>query len=119
MRKKILFADDDEDIRLVVKLLLEQCGYEVQVKENDDFLQQINASEVPDMFLPDKDINGIDGLDICTKLKTNPATKHIPVVMLSADPFIKEFYKNAGADGYIEKPFERTILISEISSYIR
>jgi len=118
MRKKIVFVDDDEDIRFVVKLMLEQQGYEVETKENDTFLDELKPSGMPDMFLLDKDLSGVDGLGVCTKLKTDPATKHIPVVMLSADPYIKTLYKHAGADGYIEKPFERSLLINKVSSYI-
>lgn len=119
MRKKILFVDDDEDIRFVVKLMLEQQGYEVETKENDSFLYEIKPSGMPDMVILDKDLNGVDGLNVCTRLKTNPETKHIPVVMLSADPYIKNLYKNAGADGYIEKPFEQSLLINKVSSYIQ
>lgn len=109
--------DDDEDIRFVVKLLLEQEGYDVELKGNEnDLLCRFESIPMPDLVLLDKDINGVNGLDICKKLKNDPATKHIPIIMLSADPLIKNLYKNAGADEYLEKPFERASLINKIAA---
>jgi len=64
-----------------------------------------NEVAVPDLFILDKQLSGVDGLDLCKFLKAQPATKSTPVIMLSANPQILMLARKAGADGALEKPF--------------
>ncbi len=115
--KKILIADDDPAIRDVFKVILETSGYEVEVKEDGSEIFENNFT-TPDLFLIDRLMSGVDGLDICRYLKNNVVTKYIPVIMISASPDIQESSANAGADDFIEKPFDLSHLLSVIERNI-
>ncbi len=102
--KHIILADDDPGIQQVIQLILERAGYRVSVYANGESLMTEDI-EVPDLFILDKQLSGIDGLDVCRFLKAQDSTKDIPVIMLSANPYISTLAKQAGANDYIEKPF--------------
>ena len=116
---KILFADDDEDIRYVTEILLTVAGYEVILESDSGFADDLEKVKLPDLYLLDRHMNGTDLLQTCYELKTHPRTKHIPVIMLSADPNIKNLYKDALADDCIAKPFERYQLTDAIARVLR
>lgn len=108
--KKIIFVDDDLGITDIAKLLFERAGYEITI-----FLKGaplMTHHELPDLYILDKQLPDIDGLEICRKLKSNKHTKSIPVIMLSANPDIKRLAKLAGADDAAEKPFSLVALRS-------
>lgn len=117
--KKILFVDDEEDIRTVVEILLKRAGYEVTVNADESFVNRIEVEDQPDLYLLDRRLGKVDALEICYFLKSHPKTKHIPVVMVSADPTIKDLYKNAGADAFISKPFEVKPFLEKIASFLQ
>ncbi|HTH30003.1 MAG TPA: response regulator [Lacibacter sp.] len=118
MKQRILIADDDESIRDIFQLILGNAGYLIDVSPNGEDIFN-NSFEVPDLFLLDKQLAGYNGLDICRRLKSNPETKDIPVVMISASPDIGPLSVAAGADAYIEKPFEIEYLRAIIRHYIK
>jgi CheY-like chemotaxis protein len=72
----------------------------------------------PDLILLDILISGSDGREICRKLKSNDTTKHIPIVMISAHPSAKRESQEAGADGFLAKPFEIDDLLETVKSHI-
>ena len=114
--KKILAIDDDEGIRDIIKIIGEQAGYSIELKsDGNDVLH--NKYVIPDLFLVDKQLSGINGLDICRHLKSQANTRDIPVIMISASPDIEKLSKAAGADNYIEKPFEISYLLKMIYDY--
>jgi DNA-binding response OmpR family regulator len=116
-KKKILVTDDDPGIRDIFKIIFETAGYDVQMIINgDDILN--NKFEIPDLFLLDKQLSGVDGIDICRYLKDQKATAHLPVIMISANPNIGKLSEEAGADAYIEKPFEVKHLLEMVERYI-
>lgn len=118
MKKKILLADDDESIREILKIILEREGYVVQVKPNGFFIDDEPLADFPDLYLLDRQLSGVDGLDVCRHLKSLSATSKIPVVMISANPDIGALSLRAGADGYIEKPFKMNELLNKIVSFL-
>jgi DNA-binding response OmpR family regulator len=118
MKKKILVADDDPGIRDIFKIILEKAGYEIELKEDAGEILK-NQFGIPDLFLIDKLLSGIDGLDICRHLKENPDTSDIPVVMISASPDIGISSAKAGADDFIEKPFDISHLLQVIDRNIQ
>lgn len=119
MVKTILFADDEEDIRFVTEILLKVAGYNVQLESDTKFADDPQADRLPDVYLLDRHMYGNDLLQVCKKLKTNPVTRHIPVIMVSADPNIKSLYKSAMADECVTKPFERYQLLDAIARVLR
>jgi len=116
-RKKILIADDDPGIQDILTIIFERAGFEVEIKKNGEDLLN-NKFTMPDLFLVDKQLSGYNGLDICRYLKSQRHTKIIPVIMISASPDIGRSSREAGADAYIEKPFEISNLVDLVNSYV-
>jgi len=117
MKHKILVADDDSSIRDIFNIILERAGYDIEVKGDANEIFK-NNFRIPDLFLIDKLLSGVDGLEVCRYLKDNPETSNIPVVMVSASPDIAASAKKAGADDFIEKPFDLAHLLKVIERNI-
>ena len=116
MKKKILITDDDPGIQDIFKLILERAGYATEIIPNGRQLME-NRFECPDIFLLDKQLSGYDGLDICRHLKSQESTRHIPVIMTSATPGLDKLAEQAGADDFIEKPFNIQELLDKVAKY--
>jgi len=102
--KSILVVEDDTGISDAIKLILEADGYRVVLIPNANPIFK-NNYEIPDLFILDKQLSGVDGLEVCVFLKKNEQTKHIPVIILSANHNILKLAIKAGADKALEKPF--------------
>jgi len=117
MTKKILVADDDPAILDSVKMILELEGYDVDTTVNGETVYKMEK-DYPDVLLLDIWMSGQDGREICKFLKNDPLTKHIPIIMISASRDIVQSAKDAGADDFIEKPFEIEVLLKKIKSQL-
>ncbi|MDB5203501.1 MAG: response regulator [Ferruginibacter sp.] len=109
---KIMVADDDPGIIDAVVMMLEFEGFEVSATLNG--AQVLSMTDLPDLILLDIWMSGEDGRDICRSLKGNDRTKNIPVIMFSASSKLKNSAVEAGADDFIEKPFDFEELTSRI-----
>ncbi len=118
VKKKILVADDDTAILDVLTLMLEGAGYEVTSILDGQTVRKV-LSELPDLILLDIWMSGTDGRDICKQLKSNKKTKHIPIIMISANKDTREIAKEAGADDFIAKPFEMDKLLAKVEKYTK
>lgn len=108
LNKKILIADDDSNIRVIVQMEFEALGYEVILAEDgEDALNKI-FNEKPDLILLDVMMPKKDGYDVCHQLKNDPQYRDIPIVMLTAKTQKEDKYwgREVGADEYITKPFD-------------
>ena len=117
MKRKILVADDDPSLRDIFSIILAKAGYDIEIKEDAKEILE-NKFIIPDLFLIDRLLSGIDGLEVCRFLKDNPETSNIPVVMVSASPDIGLLAVKAGADDFVEKPFELSYLLKVIERNI-
>ena len=112
--KKILLIDDDPDIITVLQLLLKKKGYEVaSASREEEAYSQVNFFK-PDLIVLDVLLSGVDGRIICKKLKNSTASKHIPIIMFSANPGAQKNMEEFGADDFISKPFESNKLLERI-----
>jgi DNA-binding response OmpR family regulator len=102
--KHIILIEDDPGIQDAVAIVLRTAGYQVDVYANGAKILSDELA-VPDLFILDNQLSGVNGLDICRLIKTRLSTKDIPVIMLSASPSISVMSGPAGADAYLEKPF--------------
>lgn len=119
MAIRILLADDEEDIRYVLEIVLKVAGYDVTLCSDTSFAHDLDHANVPDLYLLDRHMNGADLLQICRQLKSHPRTQDIPVIMVSADPTLKNLYMDAGADDFVPKPFERYQLLDAVARQLR
>ncbi|WP_298733387.1 response regulator [uncultured Chitinophaga sp.] len=114
--KKLIIIDDDPGILDVLKLVLGE-NYHV-VTYPDGTAIQNGTFDPPDLFVFDKQLAGADGLDLCRLLKQNNDTRHIPVIIISAVPGIKDMAAAAGADDVLEKPFRVKTLRERIAGLL-
>ena len=103
--KTILIADDDMDIVDSMSAILDLSGYEVlHVNDGTSVMQAVKA--LPDLVLLDIQMPGHDGQMVCKQLKRQASTKDIPVMIISASIDVQRKAEMAGADDYLEKPFD-------------
>ncbi len=103
--KTVLLFDDDINILEVCTIILEECGYTVAISETShDIIEKVTAIR-PDIILMDNWIPDIGGIKATQLLKQHPDFKHIPVIYVSANSDIHILAQQAGADTYLEKPF--------------
>lgn len=118
---KIYCVEDDEDIRELIVYALNNNGYKALGFENSQDFYNMMQSSIPSLVLLDIMLPGEDGLKILEALRSNPKTKDIPVIMVSAKS--SEFDKikglDLGADDYITKPFGVMELISRVKALLR
>ena len=112
--KKILVLDDDLDILVVMQLLFKVKGYNVMTLSKWEEIYEKADSFQPDIILLDVMLSGNDGRDICKVLKKKTTTRHIPVVLFSANPNIAKNFSEHLANDFIHKPFEVSDLMKRI-----
>jgi CheY-like chemotaxis protein len=114
-KKKILIVDDESNIRLLLRRLLQKNYTIIEATDGQEAID-ITRSQKPDLVLMDIMMSRVDGYTACTVIKTDPATREIPVVMLTAigSELNKEFAEKMGASGYITKPFTLSDLLKTI-----
>jgi DNA-binding response OmpR family regulator len=116
MAKRVLIADDEPNIVASLEFLMEQAGYEVKVAANGQEALELAASFRPDLVLLDVMMPGKNGYEVCQSLKSDPATRAVKVIMLSAKGRDIEVAKGLelGADAYVTKPFATRDLVAQI-----
>jgi DNA-binding response OmpR family regulator len=115
--KRIFCADDDPGLQEVFSIIFSKAGYDVTIFPNGEELLK-NESGPPDLFLLDKQLSGINGMEICQVLKAQPETKDIPVIIVSASPDHNNQSSLAGADDYIQKPFSLRNFLATLKKYL-
>ncbi|MEQ7801824.1 response regulator [Pedobacter sp. ASV1-7] len=118
MTKRIHVLEDDEDIRYIIGVLLKDEGYELQLSSSFTELKSKLKDSVPDLFILDVMIPDGNGAEICADLKSDPFTRHIPIIVMSASELNKEKSIAAGADDYISKPFDIDYIVSRINKLL-
>lgn len=117
MSKRILVIDDDEAITIAFQVVLEMAGYEVTTSMNTDVIKKLTKKTLPDLILLDVLLSGADGRLVCKALKKDKLTKDIPIIMVSAHPSASKSTLEAGANGFISKPFEMKELLDTVKEF--
>jgi two-component system phosphate regulon response regulator PhoB len=120
-KKKILVADDEEDVLELVSRNLLAAGFKVFKTDNGhDALAQARAAH-PALIVLDLMLPGIPGLEVCKILRSDPATKQIPIIILTAkaEEVDRIVGLELGADDYITKPFSPRELVLRVKSVMR
>ena len=118
---KVLVVDDDPDIRRLVEMVLAREGFlATSVESAQEAYKKVAASK-PDLIVLDLQLPDEDGFTICKKIRSDPSTAHIPILMLTVQSV--DSYKIAGlelgADDYVIKPFNQAELAARIKAILR
>jgi phosphate regulon transcriptional regulator PhoB len=119
--KKVLVADDEADVRNLVCSSLKNAGFSpLEAEDGNTALEQARAS-LPALIVLDLMLPGMSGLEVCKALKAEPATKNIPIIMLTAraDEVDRILGFELGADDYMTKPFSPRELTLRVQSVLR
>jgi len=119
-KEKILVVEDDEDILELIQYNLLKEGYKViAVTSGEDALTQENKGN-PDLVILDLMLPGIDGLEVCRRLRSDPGSSRVPIIMVTAKGEESDIVTGLelGADDYVVKPFSPKVLIARIRNVL-
>lgn len=115
--KKVLVADDEQAITELVAFALEMEGFIVIQAPDGPEALRLALEEHPDLAMVDVMMPGLDGREVSRRIKGNPATADIPVLLFSAAP--NPDLTEAKADGFMPKPFDVNQLVDTVRRYVR
>ncbi len=120
MTRKLLLADDSVTIQKVVELTFADGNYQVQCVSNGKAAVQKIQDDRPDILLCDVIMPEMNGYDVASFVKRNPAYSAIPVILLTGtfEPFDEEKARLSGADSYITKPFDSKMLVDKVEELL-
>lgn len=116
MGKRLLLADDSITIQKVVEITFADKDYELDLAGNGDDALKSAQTTCPDLILADVFMPGLDGYQICERIKNNPDLTGVPVLLLAGtfEPFDEQRAEQVGAAGWISKPFTSQALIDKV-----
>ena len=121
MRKRILFADDDPAVLKMTTLRLESSGFEViAVPDGEEVLQRVSAQPAFDLFLIDLKMPKLDGFQVCERLKGDPATARIPIILFTGSETETRWQGltaqciELGVTDWLRKPFRSNELLEKV-----
>lgn len=119
--KLIHIVEDEADILELLQLQLGGAGYRTRGFNEAPPLLKTLAQELPDLIVLDLMLPGMDGLEACRRIKSDPASARIPIVMLTARADIEDKVRGLeyGADDYITKPFDTSELLARVKAVLR
>ncbi len=114
--KTILIADDEEDLRLLVQFTLENPSYQILTASDGRGAVDAISNHIPDLLILDWMMPGLNGCEVVRRLRQNPDTAKIPIVMLTAKDGIEAREQMTSLDlaGYLTKPFSPLELIQKV-----
>jgi two-component system alkaline phosphatase synthesis response regulator PhoP len=120
-KPNIMIVEDEEDIQELIRYNLAKNGYNSIIHSSGEDALKYIADTIPDLVLLDLMLPGIDGLEVCKRLKQDEETYKLPIIMITArgeeEDIIRGFEQ--GADDYVTKPFSPKILISRIKAVLK
>lgn len=120
MKPTILVVDDEPSIVLSLQVLMQRAGFDVRIARDGDEALRSVENFTPDLILLDAMMPKRDGFDVCQTLRTNPAWKLLPIIMLTARSRDVERQKGLalGATDYITKPFSTRDLLTTVRRHL-
>ena len=118
--KTVLLVEDNEDNLVVYRTILEHVGYKViEARDGEEGVVRARQQH-PDLILMDISIPKIDGWDATQRLKSDPDTRDIPIIALTAHALEEDRQKavQAGCDGYLAKPVEPRRVVQEVERFV-
>ncbi|OQZ06838.1 MAG: hypothetical protein B6D36_02925 [Planctomycetes bacterium UTPLA1] len=120
-RANILIVEDDPDLQESIRFNIERQGHEVMVASDGQAALDLATRKIPDLILLDLMLPKVSGRDVTVALKKNPATRLIPVIMLTAMSAENDIVLGLqiGADDYVTKPFSMDVLLARVAAVLR
>jgi DNA-binding response OmpR family regulator len=121
-RTRVLVVEDERDIAELIRHTLERGGdIEVEIAASGDAALKATAAQPPDLILLDLNLPVLSGLEVCRLLRGRPATKHVPIIMLTARTSENDRVTglDLGADDYVTKPFSTRELAARVRAALR
>src|SRR5262245_43052069 len=118
---KVLIAEDDPDIQVILKMVLTRLGKcDVSITYEGNQVVPMVKSYRPDLILLDVMLPELSGFEICKMLKSDPDTKSVPIIFLTARSMPNEIKQamGLGALGYLAKPFDPMLLVGQINEIL-
>jgi two-component system phosphate regulon response regulator PhoB len=121
MTPKVMIVEDEQPLSLMLRYNLEAEGYAVDTVERGDDAEERLRDSVPDLLLLDWMLPGVSGIELCRRLRARPATKALPIIMLTARGEEAERVRGltTGADDYVVKPFSLPELMARVRAILR
>lgn len=119
--ESVLIIDDEEDIRDILKYTLEKEGYIIHTARNGEKGLEMAIKHLPQLIILDVMMPEMDGIEVCERLRANPATAHIKICFLTArnEDYSQIAGFDAGGDDYVAKPVKPKVLLSRINALLR
>lgn len=115
----VLVAEDDDDIRETILMLLDVQGYTaIGAIDGEDALQQIRARGRPGMVLLDLRMPRMNGTELVAALRADPELAPAPIVVVSGDTNARDVAASLGAQGLLKKPFELSELVATVRRFV-
>lgn len=117
----VVVVEDDLDIQQLVEYNLLKAGYAVSCATSGEEGLELARTEQPDLLLLDLMLPGIDGMEVCRTLRSEPATADLPIIMVTAKGEEADVVTGLelGADDYVTKPFSPRVLLARIQAVLR
>ena len=119
-RPRVLIVDDEPNIVLSLQFLLSREGYEIDVARDGESALELAARNPPDVGVLDLMLPGLDGYEVCRRLRASPATAAAKIVVVTARAREAERVRGLeeGADAYVTKPFSTRELIATVGRFL-
>jgi two-component system phosphate regulon response regulator PhoB len=120
-KQTILVVDDEKDLVDLIAYNLQRNGYNVLTASSGDAALEVASRELPNLILLDLMLPGMSGTEVARKLKAEPRTAHLPIIMLTAKSEETDVVVGLtlGADDYVTKPFSMKILLARLTTVLR
>jgi DNA-binding response OmpR family regulator len=120
MAQKILIVDDEPALVKNLELIFNKHHFEVIVASDGLIALERARRDAPALIILDLNLPKLDGHRVCHLLKSDERYRHIPILMLtgSVDPEDRKWAAQAGADGYVQKPFDLSLLVGQVQALI-
>ena len=118
--KKILIVEDDPSFSRAINHIIQKEGYDVITASNGMTGLRMAKEDNPDLLILDVMLPGLDGFEICNRLRHEPQTAKLPIIMLSAkgQEADKTTGLKVGANEYLTKPVDRVVLLEKLTSLL-
>lgn len=120
-KETILIVDDEQDILELIEFNLKKEGFQTATAATGEEVFRTVHSKPPDLIMLDLMLPGLDGRDVCRRLKQDERTRHIPILMVTAKTEDSDIIAGLeiGADDYITKPFSPKVLVARVRAVLR